>query len=65
MASMGVCGRARISEEKVGLELFRPSLDCVRVAREEGVAGVGVEKSDGAECDAMLCADRLSMRRLS
>ena len=37
MVSVGVCGRARISEAKVGLELFRPSLD-----RKDGVPGVGV-----------------------
>jgi hypothetical protein len=42
--SVGVCGRARISEAKVGLELFRPSLDSVlsEGLRKDGVPGVGV-----------------------
>jgi len=39
--SVGVCGRARISEAKVGLEL---SLDSVlsEGLRKDGVPGVGV-----------------------
>jgi hypothetical protein len=41
--SVGVCGRARISEAKVGLELL-PSLDSVlsEGLRKDGVPGVGV-----------------------